>query len=100
MGGEFRTRVLMRNSDMSDFARSFEHPGDLLPISAFADVSQRLGLVLGAVLFGVVAVVWWHKARRHDSVDLGSLGKAVWFDLVANGNPMAGLEQFPQVGFK
>jgi len=39
-------------------------------------------------------------AGYYNPVDFGFPEKRGRFDLVANGNPMAGMEQFPQVGFK
>src|SRR5947207_13312697 len=57
---------------------SIEHPGDLLPVSAFADVGQRLGLFLDAI----IGVLRWDKAGRHNPVDFGASGRE-GFDPVA-----------------
>src|SRR5439155_12658107 len=48
-----------------------------------------------------VLLVERHPATAgHNAVDLDSLGKRERFNLVANGNPMTGLEHFPQMEFK
>src|SRR5262245_51962951 len=67
-------------------AGSIEHPGGLLPkaaLTAFsADVGQRAGLFLGAVLFGVIP-----RNRPHNPVAFGFLGFLGWLFLNLGGCP-------------